>query len=311
MLSRVKKKGWADGLVWGCLVCLVLILIKDPEKTSALVSRGLDICVRSLIPAIFPFSVLGTLLCSLEAPRWVSSAVSRIFKVSPSGSCAVIAGYLSGFPIGALCVSRLYKSGRITRAESERLICFINNPSAPFVIGVVGSGVLGSVRLGVIMYVIILAVSVLAGITVCRCAVKSDNCVADSHRYNANLPTFTEVVYESALSMLAVCATVVVFSVIGGYLAAAVSPLGSVLSCIVCGAAELSNGVSMVKSSVISKEVGFELCSALCAFSGVSVHLQVASALRGTGIGMKLYFVTKLVSSVVISLVAWLITLLF
>ena len=222
----------------------------------------------------------------------------------------VISGYLSGFPVGAVCVARMYKQGKIAKSEAEKLICYINNPSAPFVIGVVGKGLLNSTGSGILIYVILIAFSVIVGILLRSYSktlpVLSNECADLSD----NDFSFSQAVKDGALSMVSICGSVVTFSVISGYLSMLTMPLGESFNALLCGFLEISNGISFLALSVVPETGKFILAGVICAFSGLSVHVQISSALRGSGIDMKLYLTVRIISTVAVAVICALISFL-
>lgn len=283
-------------------MCCIFVLVKDPALSASLVKRGFDICVRSVIPAIFPFAVISTLLCRLEVPRPAARLVSFLFGVSAEGAKAVISGLLSGFPVGGMCTYELYGAGRIDKKEAERILCFTNNPSAAFVIGYVGLTVLGSIRLGVLLYITLILVSFIVASVLRR---KRDTSFVPllSAEGGLGLTDITKAVKNTALTMLTVSAFIIVFSVIGGYISLASSFLPDEIRCLVCGAAEISNGIAAVGESSLSLRMAFILSGAICAFSGMSVHMQIASLSTYPEISMKKYYISKVISSLLAALI--------
>lgn len=298
----MKRRGYirfiSSASVWVLLMCCILLLVKNPALSSSLVKKGFDICARSVIPAIFPFAVIGALLCRLEAPKAVSRLVSWLFGVGKEASGAVISGLLSGFPVGGMCAFELYGKSKISKEETERIICFTNNPSAAFVIGYVGLAVLGSVKRGVILYIILLLVSLVVANLQRR--KKKDDSFVPLLSVDGNSLSLAEVVAavkNSALTMLTVSAFIIAFSVIGGYINIISSFLPDTVRCLLCGAVEISNGINTVKSSYLSGNISFILSGAICAFSGMSVHMQVASLNVYPEISMKKYYISKAFAS--------------
>ena len=122
-------------------VLLVLILL-NPERVSASISESLIRCVRSLIPALFPISVLSSLIASLGGAklldRTLGAPFSALFGVSRGASSAIILGMLCGFPVGAFHARSLYESQCISKNEYEKLLAVSSLPSPAFVLNVLG-----------------------------------------------------------------------------------------------------------------------------------------------------------------------------
>lgn len=287
-----------SSLKWSIGFVLLILMLVESGRGTDYVRQGFSICVKSVLPVLFPFALMSALICQTEPPELLARPLCRFFGISIKGVSALFSGLLSGFPVGAMAVGSLYKRGDIGKNEAERLLCFTNNPSCAFTVGVVGSVVLGSGTLGALLFIILTAVSVVTGrILMLLCKGKADEeyeCANTIHRK----ATFSQAVGSTALSMLNVSGFIVAFSVVTGYLRQMSRPLGETISTLLCGIAELSNGVLSLTDACLSPQMKFILCGAFCAFSGCCVHMQVSSALADSDISMKKYFISKAAGAV-------------
>lgn len=282
---------------WIILICCILLLIKNPALSASFVKKGFEICVRSVIPAIFPFAVISSLLCVLETPRAFAKLISLLFGVSKEGAGAVVSGLLSGFPIGGMCTFELYGAKRISKAEAERLLCFTNNPSAAFVIGYVGLGVLGSARLGVMLYLTLVATSIVTAFILRPRGQEPFVPLLSAERGSVGISETVKAIKNTATTMLAVSSFIIAFSVIGGYIDLACAFLPENIRCAVNGVIEISGGINSIAESSVSSRGAFILSGAICSFSGISVHMQIASLNIYPELSMKKYCISKIVSA--------------
>ncbi len=286
------------------LFCLALIL-RNSQIAIEYISRGLLLCAKTVIPSLFPFMVLSELLVSggIEdaLPKWVLSPFRRLFGLSDAGCCAVLLGFLCGFPVGAKCALLAYERGRLTKEEAERTLTFSNNPSSAFLISAVGVSLWGSRRFGIALYATVLAVSVITGVVINRLRKKDTASVAVSFEsYSSARPLtgaklFTESVRSATGSILLVCAYVIFFSALMGTLNIALASLdlpfeiSTLLFCVF----EISGGVSQA-SALDSPLLAAALCAFAAGWSGLSVHCQVLSVCDGKGFSFRAYFLAKL-----------------
>ena len=285
-------------LSWVMLTLSVTAVIKAPSVCRSSVTNGLMICVRSVIPSIFPFAVISSLMSRIEPPSFVSRPLSKIFGISSAGSGAVVTGLVSGFPSGSICAVKLLKDGSVSREEAERLICFTNNPSAAFLVGGVGAVCLNSAEAGVMLYVFQLIVSVAVGVFLGK-GKRGSVCVTHSGRSLSGADVALSV-RDAAGSVLTVSSFVVAFSVICGYFNAITE--SETLRCIVGGILEISNGTAFLASFPADIKARYILAGAFCGWSGLSVHFQVASFVCDQGVGMKKYYISKLFSALAMAL---------
>ena len=285
-------------LSWAVLALCAAAVIKAPSVCRNSVTEGLMICVKAVIPSVFPFAIISSLMSRIEPPSFVGKPLSKLFGISYAGSGAVITGLISGFPAGTLCTVRLYKDGLISREEAERLICFTNNPSASFLVAGVGAAFLNSAKAGVMLYVFQLVVSVTVGAVLGR---DKQGSVSASRSYKAlSGADIALSVRDAAGAVLTVSAFVAAFSVICGYFNAIIE--SELLRCLVGGMLEISNGTAFLASFSKYIEARCILAGAFCGWSGFSVHFQVASFVCEYGIGMKKYYISKLASALAMAI---------
>ena len=121
-------------------------LLFFPDVSAAAAREGVTLCLQTVLPSLFPFFVLSSLLVQSDVPRLLSRAMAGImyplFGVSGAGASALILGLLGGYPVGARTVAELYGRGEIAREEAEQLLAFCNNSGPGFFLGVCGTAVL-------------------------------------------------------------------------------------------------------------------------------------------------------------------------
>gem|GEM_PF-760082 len=121
-------------------------LLLFPDVSAAAAREGVALCLQTVLPSLFPFFVLSSLLVQSDVPRLLSRAMAGVmyplFGVSGAGASALILGLLGGYPVGARTVAELYGRGEIAREEAEQLLAFCNNSGPGFFLGVCGTAVL-------------------------------------------------------------------------------------------------------------------------------------------------------------------------
>ena len=221
---------------------MVLLLWRSAVAAEA-VRRGLTLCARSVIPALFPYFVVSGLFISLGfadgVGRRLEPLTRRLFGVGGAGASAFFLGLLGGYPVGGRTVGQLYRAGRLSKDEAERLLAFSNNSNPVFLISVLGLGVFGSVRVGIWLWLIHLLSALLTGL----CFRQYQTGPAGPQNVTRSSPfhtvSFSSALVESVRSacsgMLSVCAFVLFFYVLARPLSALSFPLGPAL----VGATEL------------------------------------------------------------------------
>ncbi|MDO4314939.1 MAG: sporulation protein [Oscillospiraceae bacterium] len=296
------KKRWRTD---ACLVlCGVLIwFLADAARIRAAAAEALILCGGSVIPALFPFLAVSSLLVSLGFGEWLSPFFSGLmgplYRLPGHASSALLLGLIGGYPIGAQTAAGLYKEGLLTAGEAERLLTFCNNSNPVFLISVLGAGVFGSVRAGVWLWLIHVASALLTGLLF-----RGSGKRASRSRVSRDIPcravslsgAFVGAVRDSAGGMLSVCAFVVFFYVLAKPLAAAGTLLGPAL----VGVLELFSLTPLLPPT----RFGFLLAAGCAGWGGLSVLCQTAAVLEGSGLRLRPCLLGKLVQAALSALLA-------
>lgn len=294
----------------------LLLILRNAELAISSMSVGIRLCVNTVIPSLFPFMVLSELLVSANvlssAGHWLSRPFHALFGIGGESGCAVLLGWLCGFPIGAKSALALCKQGKIDQTELEHVLTFSNIPSSGFLISAVGNALLQNRTFGILLYGITLFSALLIGIAG-RGFRRRQNAPPPSSAPRSLLPTasprgircFTEAVTSSALSLLSVCAFVVFFSALLGTLEQLLLPLSlsPAFSAVCFGCFELTGGVA--KASLCPSPVAEYLCAWMSGWSGLSVHFQMMSLCGNQTISFRPYFLAKFAHGILNVLLLW------
>ena len=269
-----------------------LPLVSVPVKMG--VTSGIDICLNELIPSLFPFLFFSSLiyfygggfLSSISAPL-----LCPLFKISKNACPAVISGILGGFPSGAAIAAELYKDGKISKSEAERLPVFCNNAGLMFTVGTLGTGHFDSFKTGVIIYLFHIFSSFVAGVLTSSsakqtCSFKKNDKIQP---ILSPLPeAFTKAVFRAISSMALISGNFIIFKVISSVFS--VFFKDSMLKSFIFGLLEVTGGaLSMPKSNT-----GIILSLFLLSFNGICVHTQTLSYFSPLKLSVKKYIKWKL-----------------
>lgn len=283
-----KRKLWA--LI---LVSVMVLLLWRSAVAAEAVRRGLTLCARSVIPALFPYFVVSGLFISLGfadgVGRRLEPLTRRLFGVDGAGASAFFLGFLGGYPVGGRTVGQLYRAGRLSKDEAERLLAFCNNAGPSFILGVVGVGCFGSLRTGIYLYLVHAFSAVLVGILFRKKAPVSGQKVRHSAAFEP-IAAFVRAVGEAAEGMVRLCGFVVFFLVI----LALITDLTGLNHPVLLGLAELTTGVTALEG----RPGDLVWAAALLGWGGLSVHGQTAAVLSDTDLGLGRYFLGKILQAI-------------
>ncbi len=311
----------------GCALALVLW----PGEAMAAMKEGLALCGNVIVPSLFPFFILSSLVVELGMSRYLGALfqplMAPLFRVNGACASAVALGFVGGYPVGARTAITLYENGQCSKTEAERLLAFCNNSGPAFILGVVGAGIFGSGRMGLLLYLVHILASLLVGLLFrfyrpgegprrgCRPGAQFQTA-----RFSL---AFTRSVTGAMSATLNICAFVLCFTVLirllalSGALSGAARLLALVLEPLglsqlwagrlITGLLEVSSGVSSLTDGPLSGRLS--MAAFMLGWAGLSVHCQVLAFLGDSGLSMGTYLTGKLLHGLLSALLLRAITL--
>lgn len=259
------------------VILFAALLLMHPETMAEGVRDGLRLCAQTVVPSLFPFFVLTSLLLHLGVDSDLQALCSPMMKplFRMRGVCILplLAGLLGGYPTGARTAAQLRTQGVITQQEAELLLGFCNNCGPGFLIGYVGAGILGSMRTGIYLFFVHTVAALLTGILLCRiCRCREVPLLHCDLPMRIVSPStaLTASVASALTATLNICAYVVLFR-------AASALVNGAVPAALLGVLEMVSGVAAVSADAS----GFVTAAGITAWGGVSVHCQTLSVAEG------------------------------
>ena len=274
--------------VLAILTAAILLLLRPQEAADA-VRDGLTLCGRTVIPSLFPFFVVISLLLQLGAAEALGSLFGPVMRplFRMRGVCALplLAGLLGGYPSGAKTAAGLYGQGRISRQEAELLLGFCDNCGPAFLMGYVGAGILKDPGAGIRLYLVHILAALLTGAALCR-LIKDRGLALTGKSLLIKAVSFPQAMTSSVsgavASTLNICAVVVFFQVL-----AALPPPPLPLP--VLGGLEMVGAAAALAPG----RMGFIAAAAIVGWGGLSVHCQAMSLTAPEGLSFRWHWVGK------------------
>ena len=142
-----------QGLAAAAALAFGVLVLAVPEAAARGFAGGTALCLRSVLPALFPFFVVCELLTAAPPPAALLRPMQRVLGLESAETArALLLSWVGGYAVCARLAGQLYGAGRITRRDAA-LLQVLGCCSGPgFVIGCVGGALLGNVRLGAVLY---------------------------------------------------------------------------------------------------------------------------------------------------------------
>lgn len=287
ILDRTREK--INGLLVVCGMGAGVLLLVRSEVVAEGVRRGISLCLETVIPSLFIFMIFCDLFAGLGngnillRPFGVLASVYRLPKATAP---ALLLGVIGGYPIGARMAAAMEREGKLNSQHAGRLLTVAYGASPAFMAGA-GWYVFGNGKLGLALWGCQLAAGVITGIILSRFYPREQT--ECSVCKSGGPGQFVGAVVSAVRGMGIICGFVVVFSAIGSYLNLLPGGIGRWIT----AGMEVSVGCSAAKGLPFYPAL---LCVAgCCSLGGVSVWMQNACFLRGSGISMRLFFISRLV----------------
>ncbi len=327
MLWRVVRSQRTRDLFFGLALAVSTAgLMAFPQACVAAAKTGLELCGNVIVPSLFPFFVLSSLVVDLGLAGYLGRALEPVmrplFRVNGSCATALALGFIGGYPVGARTAITLYRQGQCSRAEAQRLLAFCNNSGPAFILGVVGAGVFQSGRVGILLYLTHMAASCIVGLVFRFYGPREAGETRAAPTFQAKRFTtaFTQAVTGAMTSTLNICAFVLFFTValrlltLTGVLPALAEMLGHAFAPLgfdaqwagrlLTGLVELSSGVAgLTGSGHLAGRAA--MAAFMLGGAGVSIHCQVLAFLADSGLSSGTYFAGKLLHGGVSAALVW------
>ena len=277
-----------------------MLLLYRPDAVSLAVQNGLQLCFGTVIPSLFPFFVVVSLLLQLGLADSLHGICAPLMRplFHMRGICALplLAGLLGGYPTGAKTTAELYHQGQITRQEAELLLGFCDNCGPAFILGYIGAGVLRNQQAGIWLFAIHITAALISGAVLSRLEKnRGPGMIRDTLPVKrTSFPAaLTGSVSGALASTLNICAFVVLFRVLAALMPAQIP--GAFLGCL-----EMVTGIAALEPG----QTGFIAAAAIVGWGGLSVHCQAMSVTEPEGLSFRWHWVGKAVQAGVSVLLA-------
>ena len=151
---------------WGIIfwvICLFLLIL-DSKTVIQGATAGIDLCIRVLIPSMFPFLVVCPMISS-RIGTYISifRPFGRLLRLPEGAEDLFFLGLLSGYPVGAAMVSQAAQSGRISKQDARRYLSFCSNAGPSFIFGI-GAGLFPGIGSCAVLWLIQILSAAMVGI---------------------------------------------------------------------------------------------------------------------------------------------------
>ena len=278
-------------------LCFVT-LIADTRTGISGAAAGIDICIRTLIPSLFPFFILSILLTSslTGQPINILRPTTKFCRIPKGYESFLIIGFLGGYPVGAQNIAFAASQGTISEKDAQRMVAFCNNAGPAFIFGFL-SQLFHNPFCPWMLWVIHVFSALLVGHILPGCS----NSVATPTK---SAPLSLSDALDSSIRVIArVCGWVIIFRIILEFLRKWILwAFPSWLQILITGLLELANGCVQLQI-LPSDGIKLVLSSVLLGFGGLCVFLQTHSLVGN--LSLKFYIPGKILHGAISFLLSY------
>ena len=273
-------------------ICIIFIL--NPKIYSKSVLSAISIWTLKVLPVLFPFFIFTRLIVSLATFKAgkLDKYFNKLYRVPNFGFKIFLLSAISGYPMGAKLICALNEEGKIKTREAEKMMSFCSISGPMFIIGSVGVNIFLSYKAGLIILIANVLSALINGLIY-----RKDKFVEKEQIYlgNKNENILSDTVYDSTISILLVCAYMVLsFLIIDvllniGLLNNITKAFCSIFDCpqnfetiksSIIGLFEITRGIIELNNAGISLTIKTIIASGLIGFGGISILMQSLSFLN-------------------------------
>lgn len=277
------------------------ILILDSMTALEGARQGIELCLQTVIPSLFPFILLSTILVSMISGlrmKW-SDRACKLLRLPEGSGALLLIGLLGGYPTGAIAVSHAYADGQISKKAAERMLPLCNQCGPAFLFGMMATS-FGSMWFSWSFWAITI-VSILLTAWILPTA---DDYLKPMRRCTAL--SSSQALQKTIHTMASICGWVTVFR-IGIHILDRwiLWYFPDTIQVLITGMLELSNGC-MTSSQIHDLSQRYILCAAMLGSGGLCVTMQTCSILS-PDLAIKPYLIGKGLQCVISMSIAWIV----
>lgn len=278
--------------------CGLAILILDSRTSAEGARSGLELCLRTVIPSLFPFIFLSSLLTSsLSSGQFRSSRLlCRLFHIPHGSDGILLSGLLGGYPVGAKCVAEATGRGQLSTVDAERMLVFCNAAGPAFLFGIIGCAFTENWVPWCLWGIHLLSALCIAWLFPSRCR-------TFQAQFRSDTMSITQRLRQSLQVMGEICGWIILMRIVIAILEKwCLWYLPAHCQILIRGILELSNGC-MALGDIRNTGLRFMFCSVFLGLGGLCVALQTNSA--ASGVKQHYYIPGKIMQALISFLMAY------
>ena len=289
------------------LFLIVFVLNLDIVINSTLSASHLFI--TKVFVSIFPFIILSDILYyfnyDLFLKKIFGNIISKLFNVSKNASIIYILSILTSHPGNAIYIKGMLDNKTIDEEDATKILRATYFPSIAFVIGSIGIGIYHDIKIGIILHLITFLNNILIGVFL-RGKKKCNDIEYVKQNKLTLQETLSNSISKGINTSYIILGNIIIFTILVNLLNHYLN-INSTILAIISGMLEMTNGIFMIGNLNINLTYKVILTSFILNFSGLSIIFQTSSILSKYKINIKKILIVKLIFSIIIFTILFLI----
>lgn len=255
----------------------MMLLIFDSKTAVEGAKIGVDLCIKTVVPSLFPFFVLSMIITASAGinDSMMVKRLARMMKIPESAISVLVPAFLGGYPVGAKCVADLYRNRMLKKQEAEYLLSFCSNAGPSFLFGMVAS-YFPNKAMAWKLWMIHIASAILTSLFF-RSGIQ-ETCTSGQTLKEREI---SDYMLSAVKAISVVCGWVILFRIMITFLNRWLFwRLPSWVQVLLTGLLELSNGCCEL-IQLRNELVRFVICGIMLSFGGLCVLFQTLSVTKG------------------------------
>lgn len=283
-------------------ILFLAMLLLNPKISIEGARAGLTFWFQTMIPTLLPFIIGSNLIIMLDATKYLTAIVNKLFgkllKISENGCYVVLIGLLCGYPMGAKTSADMVENYKIEKKEGQYLLSFCNHASPMFLIGFVFTLIQEGHKL---LFLISYYLPVLPIILMAQFYYKVQKPAAECSSFNTVLHAAEKLpkidVLDQAMMngfevILKVGGHILLFSILETYFSRL--PISNlVIKSLILGVTEITTGLAAIGDLFGKSSTAALIAVTVTAFGGLSGLSQTKSVIKPAGLSVTDYFMWK------------------
>lgn len=276
-----------------------VILVLDTSTAIEGARKGIELCIQTVIPSLFPLIFLSSMISSSllstnsKGSRWLC----RLFGIPQGTQGILLTGLVGGYPIGAKCIREAVHNGQLAVMDAGRMIVFCNASGPAFLFGMTAA-LFPNRWTSWLLW----CVHLLSALCVARLLPSSSHSAVIKEQPTKIL--ISKRLRQTVQTTGEICGWITLMRTVISFIQKwGLWLLPKEMRVLTIGMLELSNGCVFL-SEIENTGLRFILCAVMIGFGGICVALQTESVAHG--INQKLYLPGKVIQGIISFIVAYL-----